>query len=103
MPTKKIPIAFNCDNFQALKTSDKVFYIVKGAGHENVQAVGGAEYQKNYSISSITAYISIFEMVTGYWQIGYWQIGYWQIGYWQIGYWSHASITNNQQPTTNNQ
>ena len=44
---EKIPIAFNRDNFQALKTSDKQFYTVKGAGHEDVQAVGGADYQKN--------------------------------------------------------
>ena len=43
---EKIPIAFNRDNFQALKTSDKTFYTVKGAGHEDVQAVGGADYQK---------------------------------------------------------
>ena len=43
---EKIPIAFNRDNFQALKTSDKTFYTVKGAGHEDVWAIGGAEYEK---------------------------------------------------------
>lgn len=43
---KKIPIAFNLDNFNALKTSDKEFFIVRGAGHEDVGEVGGSAYQK---------------------------------------------------------
>jgi uncharacterized protein len=43
---KKIPIAFNLDNFNALKTTDKEFYIVKGAGHEDVREVGGAAYEQ---------------------------------------------------------
>ena len=43
---EKIPIAFNLDNFNALKTTDKEFFIVKGAGHDNVSEVGGALYQQ---------------------------------------------------------
>ncbi len=41
---EKIPIAFNLDNFNALKTTDKEFFIVENAGHENVSKVGGAIY-----------------------------------------------------------
>lgn len=43
---EKIPIAFNLDNFNALKTTDKEFFIVENAGHENVSEVGGAIYQQ---------------------------------------------------------
>ncbi len=43
---EKIPIAFNRDNFNALKTSDKEFFTVKGAGHENVGEVGGVLYEQ---------------------------------------------------------
>ncbi len=43
---EKIPIAFNLDNFKALKTTDKEFFIVKNAGHDNVGEVGGAIYQQ---------------------------------------------------------
>ena len=43
---EKIPIAFNLDNFNALKTTDKEFFIVKNAGHDNVSEVGGAIYQQ---------------------------------------------------------
>ena len=41
---EKIPIAFNLDNFNALKTTDKEFFIVENAGHDNVSEVGGAIY-----------------------------------------------------------
>ena len=43
---EKIPIAFNLDNFNALKTTHKEFFIVKDAGHDNVSEVGGALYQQ---------------------------------------------------------
>ena len=43
---EKIPINFNLDNFNALKTSDKEFFVVKGAGHENVGEIGGTKYQQ---------------------------------------------------------
>ncbi len=43
---EKIPLSFNQDNFKALKTSDKEFYIVKGAGHEDVREVGSAVYEQ---------------------------------------------------------
>ena len=43
---EKIPIAFNLDNFNALKTTDKEFFIVKKARHENVGDVGGVLYQQ---------------------------------------------------------
>jgi uncharacterized protein len=43
---EKIPITFNLDNFNALKTTDKEFYIVKGARHEDVREVGGAAYEQ---------------------------------------------------------
>lgn len=43
---EKIPIAFNLDNFNALKTTDKEFFIVENAGHDNVSEVGGAIYQQ---------------------------------------------------------
>lgn len=43
---EKIPITFNLDNFNALKTTDKEFFIVKNARHDNVREVGGAIYQQ---------------------------------------------------------
>ena len=43
---EKIPIDFNLDNFDALKTTDKEFFIVKGAGHEDVKEVGGVAYEQ---------------------------------------------------------
>ena len=43
---EKIPISFNLNNFNALKTADKEFFIVKGAGHEDVAEVGGAKYRQ---------------------------------------------------------
>ena len=42
---QNIPIDFNIDNFNALKSSDKEFYTVKGANHFNVGEVGGAAYR----------------------------------------------------------
>lgn len=42
---QKIPIEFNQDNFNNLKSTDKEFYIVKGAGHLNLGTVGGATYR----------------------------------------------------------
>lgn len=41
---EKIPIDFNVQNFEALKTQDKEFYVVKGAGHQNVGEIGGDQY-----------------------------------------------------------
>jgi uncharacterized protein len=41
----KIPMAFNQDNFSALKSKDKEFYIVKGANHDNVGEIGGEVYR----------------------------------------------------------
>jgi uncharacterized protein len=40
----KIPIAFNQENYAALKSKDKEFYTVHGAGHADVGSVGGAVY-----------------------------------------------------------
>jgi uncharacterized protein len=40
----KIPIAFNQENFAALKSRDKEFYTVHGAGHLDVGSVGGTVY-----------------------------------------------------------
>jgi uncharacterized protein len=42
---EKIPMAFNKQNFEALKSKDKEFYIIKGAGHDNVGEMGGQAYQ----------------------------------------------------------
>jgi uncharacterized protein len=41
-----IPIAFNIENFNALKSNDKEFYTVKGATHFDVGEVGGEAYKK---------------------------------------------------------
>jgi uncharacterized protein len=41
---EKIPVAFNKQNFDALKSKDKEFYIIKGAGHDNVGEIGGQIY-----------------------------------------------------------
>jgi uncharacterized protein len=41
---EKIPMAFNKQNFEALKSEDKEFYIIKGAGHDNVGEIGGQVY-----------------------------------------------------------
>lgn len=43
---EKIPIAFNKENFEALQSKDKEFWIVKGAGHQDVCAKGGEAYFK---------------------------------------------------------
>jgi alpha-beta hydrolase superfamily lysophospholipase len=43
---EKIPIGFNQDNFSALKSQDKEFYIVKGANHDNVGEIGGEVYRQ---------------------------------------------------------
>ena len=43
---EKIPLEFNKDNFAALKSVDKEFYEVKGAGHNNVGEMGGDAYLK---------------------------------------------------------
>jgi uncharacterized protein len=43
---EKIPIDFNKENFAALKSADKEFFVVKGAGHNNVGEVGGAQYRQ---------------------------------------------------------
>ncbi|MDZ7879086.1 MAG: alpha/beta fold hydrolase [Saprospiraceae bacterium] len=43
---EKIPMDFNKENFAALKSVDKEFFIVKGAGHDNVGEIGGADYRK---------------------------------------------------------
>jgi uncharacterized protein len=43
---EKIPIDFNKENFAALKSADKEFFIVKGAGHNNVGEIGGAQYRQ---------------------------------------------------------
>ncbi len=40
----KIPIAFNQENYAALRSQDKEFYTVHGAGHLDVGSVGGAVY-----------------------------------------------------------
>jgi uncharacterized protein len=42
----KIPIAFNKENFAALKSPDKEFFTVEGANHLNVGEVGGEVYRK---------------------------------------------------------
>lgn len=41
---EKIPIDFNQQNFAALQSKDKEFYVVKGAGHQNVGEIGGEQY-----------------------------------------------------------
>ncbi|MBL7814372.1 MAG: alpha/beta fold hydrolase [Saprospiraceae bacterium] len=41
---EKIPIQFHRDNFSALKTTDKEFFVVNGAGHDNVSETGGTVY-----------------------------------------------------------
>lgn len=43
---EKIPIAFNKENFEALQSKDKEFWIVKGAGHQDVGEKGGEAYIK---------------------------------------------------------
>jgi pimeloyl-ACP methyl ester carboxylesterase len=43
---EKIPISFNKENFAALKSADKEFFVVHGAGHDNVGEVGGENYRK---------------------------------------------------------
>lgn len=40
----KIPIAFGENNFNALKTADKQFIRVQGAGHFDLHLKGGFEY-----------------------------------------------------------
>ena len=41
---EKIPMTFNKQNFDALKSKDKEFYIINGAGHDNVGEIGGQVY-----------------------------------------------------------
>jgi uncharacterized protein len=43
---EKIPIDFNKENFAALKSADKEFFIVQGAGHDNVGVIGGENYRE---------------------------------------------------------
>jgi uncharacterized protein len=43
---ENIPIAFNIENFEALKSKDKEFYTVQGATHFDVGEVGGEAYKK---------------------------------------------------------
>jgi uncharacterized protein len=43
---EKIPIEFNSDNFTALASAEKEFFVVKGAGHDNVGEVGGEAYKQ---------------------------------------------------------
>jgi uncharacterized protein len=43
---ENIPIAFNIENYEALKSKDKEFYTVHGATHFNVGEVGGEAYKK---------------------------------------------------------
>jgi uncharacterized protein len=43
---ENIPIAFNIENFEALKSTDKEFYTVQGATHFDVGEVGGEAYKK---------------------------------------------------------
>ena len=43
---EKIPMEFNKENYGALKSADKEFYEVKGAGHNNVGEIGGDAYLK---------------------------------------------------------
>ena len=43
---EKIPINFNKENFTALKSADKEFFIVQGAGHDNVGEIGGEKYRQ---------------------------------------------------------
>jgi uncharacterized protein len=43
---EKIPIAFDRENFAALKSLDKEFFVVKGAGHDNVGEIGGEKYRQ---------------------------------------------------------
>ena len=40
----KIPFAFGQNNFKALKTLDKQFIAVEGAGHFDLHEKGGAAY-----------------------------------------------------------
>jgi uncharacterized protein len=42
----KIPIDFHRDNFAALNSTDKEFFVVKGAGHDNVGEIGGDNYRQ---------------------------------------------------------
>ena len=42
----KIPIDFDRENFAALSSINKEFYVVKGAGHDNVGEIGGKKYQR---------------------------------------------------------
>ena len=42
----KIPMGFNLENFAALNSKDKDFFVVKGAGHDNVGEVGGENYRQ---------------------------------------------------------
>ena len=41
----KIPMGFNLENFAALNSKDKDFFVVKGAGHDNVGEIGGDSYR----------------------------------------------------------
>jgi uncharacterized protein len=43
---EKIPIHFNRENFSALNSADKEFFVVQGAGHDNVGEIGGETYRK---------------------------------------------------------
>lgn len=43
---EKIPMAFNRDNFAALNSADKEFFVVQGAGHDNVGEIGGEKYRQ---------------------------------------------------------
>lgn len=43
---EKIPIDFHRDNFAALNSTDKEFFVVKGAGHDNVGEIGGDNYRQ---------------------------------------------------------
>ena len=50
---EKIPLDFNKLNFEALKSQNKEFYTVCGAGHDNVGEIGGEKYL-NKMLSFIT-------------------------------------------------
>jgi uncharacterized protein len=43
---EKIPIEFDRENFAALKSADKEFFVVQGAGHDNVGEIGGENYRR---------------------------------------------------------
>ena len=43
---EKIPMGFNRDNFAALNSTDKEFFVVQGAGHDNVGEIGGEKYRQ---------------------------------------------------------